>query len=309
MQIAYIRTLNDIMQSDPRVLSLLSDSGTDYDAMMAYDMPEQCYNFGIAEQNQIGIASGMALCGKIPFVYTTGAFLAYRGFEFIRNDVCYQNLNVKIVGMGSGLSWRTLGPSHHTTEDIAALRALPNLVILSPATPLEAAACTRAAYRHLGPTYIRLGMSGEQEFFTEGYEVRLGGGAQLTQGKDVAILATGGILAEAMEAEALLREEGITVSVLDMVSLKPLDTETVIGAARRHAALVTLEEHSISGGLGGAVAETLIEAGIALPFLRIGLRDAFAKGYGTQKEVRQQNRLDGESVAVQIRELYGKLER
>ena len=268
--------------------------------MMAYDMPDQCFNVGIAEQNQLGMAAGMAMCGKIPFVYTTGSFLAYRGYEFIRNDICYQNLNVKVVGMGSGLAWRTLGPSHHTTEDIAVLRPLPNLAILSPATPLEAAACTRAAYVHTGPVYLRIGMSGETEFFSEQYTVRPGGSLRLTTGDDVAILSTGSILSEVMEAEGLLRAQGIHVSVMNMYSLKPFDMKAVLEAARNHTVLVTVDEHSVIGGLGGAVAETLADAGVAVPFLRIGLHDTFSKGYGSLREVRHLNGLDGESLADQI---------
>ncbi len=305
MQIAYIKALNSIMQSDKRVVSLLSDSGTDYDAMMARDMPYQCFNVGIAEQNQIGIAAGMAMSGKIPFVYTSGAFLAYRGYEFIRNDVCYQNLNVKLVGMGSGLSWSTLGPSHHTTEDISVLRSLPGLAILSPATPIEAAACVVEAYHHVGPTYIRLGMSGEEEFFHEGYSVHIGGSERLTQGDTAAIFSTGSMLSEVMQAEALLAQKGCSVSVYNIYSLKPLDSETMLNAARRHKAIVTVEEHTILGGLGGAVAEILLEAGLSLPFLRIGLPDTFAVGYGTQSDVRRQNGLDGETIAERV---YGFLQ-
>lgn len=300
MQLAYIKTLYELMQSDPRVVSLLSDSGTDYDAMMAQEMPKQCYNFGIAEQNKVGIAAGMAMCGKIPFVYTSGAFLAYRSYEFIRNDICYQNQSVKIVGMGSGTSWRTLGPSHHTTEDLAALRALPNLAILSPATPLEAAACTRAAYLHNGPVYLRLGMSGEKEYFSESYSVNIGGSTQLTQGTDIAVFVTGSVLSEVLEALKPLEESDIHASVFDMYSITPIDSDTVLRAAQVYNTLVTVEEHSTCGGLGGAIAELLTQNGAGRKLLRIGLNNTFAKGYGTQKEVRRKNDLDSEAIASKI---------
>jgi transketolase len=151
MQKAYISALYELMQKDARVCSLLSDSGTEYDEMMAREFSNQCFNFGIAEQNKVAAASGMAALGKIPFVYTTGAFLAYRSYEFIRDDICFQRRNVKIVGMGSSTAWNTLGASHHTTEDISALRALPNLVLLSPASPIEARKCVLAAYESEGP--------------------------------------------------------------------------------------------------------------------------------------------------------------
>ena len=306
MQIAYIKTLYEIMQSDHRVVSLLSDSGTDYDAMIVAEMPAQCYNFGIAEQNKVAIAAGMAMCGKIPFVYTSGAFLAYRSYEFIRNDVCYQNQNVKIIGMGSGTSWRTLGPSHHTTEDLAALRALPNLAILSPATPLEAAACTRAAYLHNGPVYLRLGMSGEKEYLQEDCFASIGGSRKLTNGDGIAVFVTGSILSEVMDAAVALESEDIHVSIYDMYSIKPLDSATVYQAAKTCNAMVSVEEHSIHGGLGGGIAELLAQAGIGKPLLRIGLDDAFAKGYGTQSEVRKKNALDSVSIASSIRRFIQK---
>lgn len=306
MQLAYIKALYEIMKNDHRVVSLLSDSGTDYDAMMMAEMPAQCYNFGIAEQNKVAIAAGMAMCGKIPFVYTSGAFLAYRSYEFIRNDVCYQNQNVKIVGMGSGTSWRTLGPSHHTTEDIAALRAIPNLVILSPSTPLQAAACTRMAYSYVGPVYLRLGMSGETEYYSQDDVMAIGSSSQLTDGDDIAVFSTGSILSEVLEARALLQADDLHVTVFDMYSIKPLDVQRVLTAATKYKKLVTVEEHNIIGGLGGAVAQTLAEAGAAVPLLCIGLNDTFATGYGTQKEVRQKNGLDAQSIASRVRKLVGK---
>ena len=137
MQKTYVMKLYDFMKKDKNVISCLSDSGTDYDEMIARELPNQSLNFGISENNKVAAAAGLATCGKIPFVYTTNAFLAYRSYEFIRDDVCLQNKNVKLVGMGCGLSWSTLGSTHHTTEDISALKAIPNLTLLSPASPKE----------------------------------------------------------------------------------------------------------------------------------------------------------------------------
>ena len=148
MQSAYIGKLMELAEKDSSILHILADSGTGYDEMFRRNFPGQIYNFGISEENMVAAAAGMATVGKIPFVFTAGAFLAYRALEFIRDDICFQNLNVKIVGMGSGLSWSSLGPTHHTTEDIAVLRAIPNLMILSPATPKQTAECVAAAYEH-----------------------------------------------------------------------------------------------------------------------------------------------------------------
>ena len=155
MQSAYIGKLMELAEQDARVLHILADSGTGYDEMFRRNFPEQIYNFGISEENMVAAAAGMATVGKIPFVFTAGAFLAYRSLEFIRDDICFQNLNVKIIGMGSGLSWSSLGPTHHTTEDIAVLRSLPNLMILSPATPRQVSECLETAYGHTGPVYMR----------------------------------------------------------------------------------------------------------------------------------------------------------
>lgn len=297
MQRAYITALYELMKSDERVCSLLSDSGTDYDEMMAAEFPAQCFNFGIAEQGKVAIAAGMASCGKIPFVYTSGAFLAYRAYEFIRDDVCLQNLNVKLVGMGSGTSWRTLGPSHHTTEDIAVLRVLPNLRIFSPSTPLEASACVRWAYEFEGPVYIRLGMSGETEYFESDETLSPYMYPMLTQGRDVAMFITGSILYEAMQAKDLLGEQGVSTSIVDVHTIKPLNAASVLDTASKFPCICTLEEHNVQGGLGGAIAEVLMESGYRGKYKRFGLRDCFAKGYGTQEEVRQQNGLDAQSIA------------
>lgn len=300
MQKAYIRAVYELMLQDRRVVSLLSDSGTDYDMMIASELPAQCFNFGISEQNKLGIAAGMAMCGKIPFAYTSGAFLAYRGYEFIRNDICYQKQNVKIVGMGSGTSWRTLGPSHHTTEDLAVLRVLPRLTILSAATPIEAAACVKAAYEHIGPVYIRLGMSNEPEFFNDDHRVIIGGSDRLSVGRDIAIFSTGSILAEVMEAREKLEAKALSASVYNICSVKPIDSEAILEAAKTHRLLVSVEEHSIYGGLGGAISEVLSDSGCGLPLLRIGLQDCFAKGYGTQADIRRKNGIDANSITEQI---------
>lgn len=302
MQKAYIRTLYQIMKTDSRVVSLLSDSGTDYDIIMASEIPTQCFNFGIAEQNQLAIAAGMALCGKIPFVYTSGAFLVYRGYEFIRNDICYQKQNVKIVGMGSGTSWSTLGPSHHTTEDFAALRVLPNLTIFSPATPIEAEACVKWAYEINGPVYIRLGMSGESEFFQNADDLMPNTYPVIKKGEDLLILVSGSILREAVDAALLLEEKGISSTILDIHTIKPLNEQLLLEEASKKKRICTIEEHNIVGGLGGAIAEIIATYNLGVKFKRLGLNDSFAKGYGTQKEVREQNKMDAQSIAKSLME-------
>lgn len=301
MQSAYIGKLMELAQRDGNVLQLLADSGTGYDEMFRRNFPDQIYNFGICEEHMVSAAAGMAAVGKIPFVYTAGAFLAYRSLEFIRDDVCFQNLNVKIVGMGSGLAWSSLGPTHHTTEDIAVLRSLPNLMILSPATPRQVAECMEKAYAHQGPVYIRIGMNHEKEFFPENYQmVRYD---RLRQGGKAAIFTTGSILEEADYAAGRLEADGSPVTLVNVHTIKPFDEEDALAAAPNARTIITIEEHSTMGGLGSILAEALAERGSGVRLYRIGLPDAFAVGYGTHKSVREANGLDGESLYRNLREV------
>ncbi|MDR1000792.1 MAG: transketolase [Clostridiales bacterium] len=304
MQKAYIKTLYDIMSADKRVCSLLSDSGTDYDLLMARDFPAQCFNFGIAEQNKVAVASGMAKMGKIPFVYTTDVFLAYRAYEFIRDDVCFQRRNVKVMGMGMGMgmgSWSTLGPSHHSTEALAALRALPSLTLLCAATPLELTRLVRFVYETNGPVYLRFGMSAEEELFGEDYKFELGKPIMLlNSGTDVTIFVTGTVAAPAYHAAKKLRDNGIAIRLYNMPTLKPIDDAAILDALSSSKYAFTVEEHSLQGGLGGAIAEILAEAGEEVPLKRLGLDNCFAKGYGTTADVRKLNGLDTDGIYNQI---------
>lgn len=302
MNSAYIGKLMELAQQDKDVLHLLADSGTGYDEMFRKNFPNQIFNFGIAEENMIAAAAGMATAGKKPFVFTAGAFLAYRGMEFIRDDICFQNLNVKVVGMGSGLSWSSLGPTHHTTEDLAVLRAIPNLMILSPATPLQVMDCVQAAYEHEGPVYIRIGMNHEKEFFEEGYDYSPYRNDLIADGKDIAVYVTGSILQEADSACEILRNEGYSIRLKNVSCIKPFNKEELLQDAKTYGRIVTIEEHNIYGGLGSIVAESLAYSGVSAKVYPIGIEDVFAKGYGSQAIVRKANGLDSGSIADKIRE-------
>lgn len=292
--------LYELAEKDKRVLSILADSGTGYDELFQREFPDQLIDFGIAEEHMVGAAAGMASCGKIPFVYTAGAFLAYRSFEFIRDDVCLQNLNVKIVGMGSGLAWSTLGPTHHTTEDISVLRAIPNLTIFSPSCPREVAEVVKAAYEINGPVYIRIGMNAEPDIYGDDYNFETGKNIQVRNGSDIAIFTTGSIASEVVKAVDLLKEKGVSASVYQVHTVKPFDEQSVIDAAKNHKVLVTVEEHNVYGGLGSIVSEIVAEHGLGIKVKRVGIPDIFAKGYGTHAEVRIQNGLDAESLCERI---------
>ena len=225
----------------------------------------------------VGVAAGMAACGKIPFVNSFGMFTAGRAYDQIRNAVVYPGLNVKIVGFYSGLSNGEDGPTHQCVEDLALMRAVPGMTVMCPCDANEAALMTEAAAKRQGPCFIRMGR-GPVETVTEfdGYGFEIGKGVVMRPGKDAAVIATGNMVATALKAAALLEAEGLDVRVIDMHTVKPIDRELVIAAARETGAIVTSEEHNILGGLGGAVAEVVGEE-FPVPVLRHGMRDCFGK--------------------------------
>lgn len=299
MQRAYLLALYKIAQNDPRVMLLLADSGSGYDGLLQGKFPKQVLDFGIAEENMVAAAAGMASCGRIPFVYTAGAFLAYRAMEFIRDDVCLQNRNVKLIGMGTGFAWSTLGATHHTTEDLGILRSLPNLMVLSPSTPKLTGMCVQLAYEHDGPVYIRIGMGGEKEFYAD-VHCDPSGNIVARNGSDILIMSTGVILSEALAAAEILADAGLSAEVMDVVSIAPFDKESCLNAIKGKKAIFTVEEHSVIGGLGSIAAEVIAEEQCSVLFRKFGLQREFGKGYGTQEEVRAQNKLDAMGIASQI---------
>lgn len=288
MRTAYLDTLYDLAGRDKRVYALISDNGAIVYDKYRRDLASQYLNLGISEANMLGLAAGMASCGKIPFAYTIGAFLAYRAFEFIRNDICLQRQNVKIVGTGAGEVYSALGPTHHSTEDLGGLRALPNLTIICPASPMEVKKATKAAYEYEGPVYLRLGTNREPEIYNADYPFKLGKGVTVREGNDITLIGTGSILKDILGAAAKLQEEGICARVINIHTIKPLDCEIIIKAMEETGRIVTVEDHNVIGGLGSAVAEVVAESGKGITFQRLGLHD-FSAGYGTYEQVKEVN--------------------
>lgn len=295
MQRAYMSALYELIRKDDRVVSCLSDSGTDYDELIAREFPDRVINFGISENNQVTAAAGMAAVGKIPFVYTTGAFLAYRSYEFIRDDVCLQNRNVKIVGMGSGLSWSTLGATHHTTEDLALLRSMPNLTVITPASPKELISAVNAAYEIDGPVYIRMGMSAEKEIYDGDADFKVGENKVIRDGDDAVVFVTGSIISQLLEAADKLAENGKSISVVNVHTIAPLDKESIVSQVEKHTKVFSLEEHNVVGGLGSSIADVIAENGLNTKLVKIGLK-GFGTGFGTHAQVLKMNGLDSESI-------------
>lgn len=304
MQSSCIGSLMSLAQADSRILYLTSDSGEGgLDLMFRRNFPKQCLDFGISEASLISSASGLALGGLKPFVYTAAPFLLYRAYEFVRNDVCLQNVNVKMIGSGSGLSVGELGATHHTTEDTALLRSLPNLTVLSPATPKQAFLAVLKAYQTEGPVYIRLEMNKEKEYFEGFYELNENGFDIVLSGSDIIMITMGSILEEVMDSCVFLKEQGIDPSVVCVHTVKPFSEEKLADELKRYHACLVVEEHNVIGGLGSMVLEAAFVHDIKIKVEKLGLSDCFSAGYGTKRQVRAENGLDAYSIFQKAVEL------
>jgi transketolase len=274
---AYGKTLVELGRENDKIVVLDADlSGSTKTALFGKEFPERFFNVGIAEANMIGIAAGLAAGGMIPFASTFAVFAAGRAFEQIRQSVAYPRLNVKVVATHGGITVGEDGGSHQSVEDLAIMRSLPNMTVLCPADGPETAAAIRAVAAFPGPVYIRLGRGKVPVVFDGNYAFQIGRGVTLRSGSDLTFITTGLMTAQALRAADILAEEQISARVIHLGTIKPLDIELVLQAARETGAVVTAEEHSVIGGLGGAVCETLAE-GCPVPVERVGLRDQFGQ--------------------------------
>jgi transketolase len=307
MRTAFIKTLFDLAQEDQRIVLVVGDLGFGVVTEFMEHLPEQFVNAGVAEQNMTGMAAGMALSGKKPFTYSIANFPVLRCLEQIRNDICYHNADVKIVAVGGGMAYGSLGISHHATEDLAIMRALPNITVVAPGDPVEAQLATRALVQHEGPAYLRLGRNGEDILYTETPPFQLGKAIRVREGDDITLISTGGLLQETLRAADTLAAREVEARVLSMHTVKPLDKDAVLAAAAETDAIFTIEEHSIIGGLGGAIAEALLEADIRpRHFKRIGLQGAFSSVVGDQDYLRTQFGLDAAGIVGAVQSQLGR---
>ena len=267
--------------------------------------PERFFDCGIAECNMIGVAAGLATCGKIPFAASFAMFSAGRAFEQVRNSVGYPKLNVKVVGSHAGISVGEDGATHQCCEDIALMRTIPGMVILNPSDHYEMKAAVRAAIEHKGPCYIRLGrLAVESINNNDDYHFELGKGILLCEGTDITIVATGLMVAEAVKAAKALEAEGISAEVINIHTIKPLDEEIILNSAKKTGRVVTVEEHNIIGGLGEAVAAVLSEK-CPTPVTRIGVNDVFGHS-GPAVDLLKEFGLSAEHIVEVVREKLGK---
>jgi len=280
---AYGQELLALGNDDPRVVALDADlSGSTKSAVFGKACPTRFFNVGIAEQNMIGIAAGLAAAGKVPYASSFAIFVTGRAFEQIRQSVAYPRLPVRLAGSHAGVTVGPDGASHQAIEDIALMRVLPGMTVLVPADGVSTRALVRATLNLPGPAYIRLGRAavptiyGGQGLALEVTDFVPGGSRELLEGADVTVVACGVLVVEALQAAYQAAQDGLSVGVIDAYSIKPLDTGAILAAARRSGAIVTAEEHSVIGGLGGAVAE-LVSANYPVPVVRIGLQDRFGE--------------------------------
>lgn len=272
---AYGEVLAELGAENENVVVLDADlSGSTKTSGFAKKFPERFFNMGIAEANMIGTAAGLAAAGKIPFASTFAIFAVGRAWEQVRQSVAYPKANVKIVATHSGVTVGEDGGSHQAIEDIAIMRAVPNMTVIVPADGVETKLAIRAAAAYKGPVYVRLGRNKVETVVPEGFKFEIGKGVTLREGNDLTIIGTGLMTAQALAAAEQLQAAGISARVLHIATIKPLDEELILAAARETGAIVTCEEHSIVGGLGGAVAELLAEK-CPTPLTRLGIKDRF----------------------------------
>jgi len=298
---AYGEALKELGKINKDVVVLDADlSGSTKTAVFAKEFPERFINVGIAEQNLIGTAAGLATTGKIPFASSFAMFAAGRAFEIIRNSVAYPKLNVKIAATHAGLTVGEDGASHQALEDISIMRTIPNMVVINPADAVETKAAIMKAAEYVGPVYIRLGRSKVPVIFDESnYKFEIGKGIKVKDGSDVTIIATGIMVALALEAAETLKKEGIEARVINIHTIKPIDKDIIIEAARETRAIVTAEEHNIIGGLGSAVAEVLAES-YPTVMERVGVRDSFGES-GNSDDLLKKYGLTSEKIVEAAR--------
>ena len=307
MRAVFNKTLLKIAEKDPRIHMVLADIGYGEIEPFRDTYPERYYNVGVAEQNMTGVACGIAMEGNIAVTYSIANFPTLRCLEQIRNDVCYHNANVKIVIIGGGVSYGPLGMSHHSTEDIAIMRALPNMVVVVPCDNYEAEAATHAMIEYDGPLYYRCGYKGEKDIHRGPVDFKIGKAITVREGKDVTLMFAGPVGLNVIHAADILEKEGISCRIVSMHTIKPIDKDAIKDAAQNTGGIITIEEHNLSGGLGSAVSEVICDENLSpKTFKRIALPDVNVALIGHQEWIREQYGMNDKGIARQIKETVKK---
>lgn len=306
MRDRFVKTLCTLAESDKNIYLLTGDLGFGVLDKFWNKYPDHFINAGICEQNMTSVAAGIALEGKTVYTYSIANFPTMRCLEQIRNDVAYHNANVKIVAVGAGFAYGALGMSHHATEDIAIMRAIPNMTVFTPCDLYETEAVTKMANEIKGPCYIRLGRGKEQDLHKGTEKIVFGEANCLREGKDTVICVAGAIANEAIAAAEQLKQAGISCTVFSFPSVKPIDKKCILTLANRFKVIYTLEEHNIVGGFGSAVMEVTAEAGKASKIIRFGLQDTFTSVVGSQKYLRNYYGMSADKIVAKIKQSLDK---
>ena len=304
----YGRTLVELGEENPNVVALTADlAGSTKIGDFKAKFPERFFNVGIAEQNLIGIAAGMAKGGLIPFASSFSVFTSLRALDQVHTDVCYQNVNVKIIGTHGGTSFGQAGSTHHAIEDFAAIRGLVNMTLICPADGIETGLAVRAAANTPGPFYIRINRGFDMVAYnTADYGFEVGKAVEMVEGNDITLIACGSCVYQAVQAAKVLKADyNISARVLNMHTIKPIDKDAILKAAKETGRIITVEDHSVIGGLGSAVAEVLCESGIPCTFKRLGLQDKFS-AIGLHEDLMAMHEIDQEGIVKNARDLMEK---
>ncbi len=299
---AYGKALIELGDKNDKVVVLDADlAAATKTGMFKKAHPDKFFDCGIAEGNMMGVAAGLAASGYTVFASTFAMFAAGRAYEQVRNSIAYPHLNVKIGATHAGISVGEDGASHQCCEDIALMRAIPGMTIINPADDIETRAAVLAAADYEGPVYMRFGRLAVPRIFDEDYKFEWGKAVVLNEGTDVTICATGLMVGEAIEAQKILAEQGVSAEVINVHTIKPLDSETILASAAKTGAIVTAEEHNIIGGLGSAVAESVCEGGKPVPVVRLGVNDVFGKS-GPAVELLHIYGLDAQNIVEKVKQ-------
>lgn len=299
-----INKITEFAGQNENIMLITADLGFSVIEKFKERFPNRYINVGIAEQNMATVAAGLALEGNTVFIYSIGNFPTLRCIEQIRNDICYHNANVKILAVGSGFAYGTLGMTHHATEDLAIMRALPNMKVFTPCDSISAEAIAQAVCRINGPCYVRLERGGEPEIFSKDEKFEIGKLKEIRKGYDIAVITIGTVVNEAIKAADILREQNKNISVYSVYSLKPIDKEQILEIAQKYNYIITVEEHQITGGLGSTIAEIIAENNMVTKIIRLGLNDEFTSVVGNQEYLREVYKIDYKNIIKICEEYY-----
>lgn len=306
MRKTFINTLVELARVDDRIFLITPDIGYSVLEVFMKEFPDRFLNVGVAEQNAVGIAAGMALNGLIPYVYTINPFVCMRPFEQIRVDVAYMNTNVRIVGVGAGFSYGSAGATHHSIEDIAIMRVLPNMTVICPGDPWEVTEAVKASVDYKGPMFFRLGKHGEPVINNPKTIFKIGKAIKVRSGKDLSIITTSNTLEIGNNICEILKQKKISSSLISMHTMKPFDVKIINALLKTGKPIFTIEEHNIIGGLGSAVSEVIAESGFNPLFKRFGVNDMFSHYVGGHDYIRSKFGITKEKISKSILKIIEK---